>query len=681
MREELAKQIKSQIKAVAHIWYQKASPGKKPVDAADHNNLNGQDSHGRTQRENWLGHDDEGQATKGETRRDAADNWRAFQSNETNDIEIGDESSWADETNYADDGTTEYPPTSLPLWTFERRKALQESDLIFPTAHTTSIHALTSSISKSTLSLSNRLHSIAHDSSFVSDTASLLALEDAVIANERCGGWYVDPARKAGSSYFKSTDGHEGQWAFSCRRLNLGVLRVVGEHGGGIVVDSTRRGKHLPDALAKTIPIWCAVLNRLLFPEVAESHSLVVLPEIVSASEKSRMEAKLDEWVENAKRLELPLDSLRSQARKPLIPRFMVRSLGLHPGYDPHEERTPEDRSQNTFNPLFLLMASSFQHSSGESPGHSSRHAYVQGAGDDAESWACGLTPEIFWLNKHQLRSSSEVELPSLLSDLTSGITRARSDSGAFIGDGSRARELCLPKAVFSAQSFSVSIGDLDCDISRLISGDCDSNVLIILACTEKQIPGRFKEVMNEQETQACTEPKATPSNILHLECRDGKLGSKDLRNELRKVQSFLEDTYRADETEKEAACEQVSQNSRRQYDLPPFTLNNATKRQTLIYILSPKSSDLPIGITLTILCLYDFSTSPGDSSDPQSGTSNPALDRNSLRRRRRPFIDKPLIRKILAEITTNLASLDARAINPSRATLNAVNAYLMSPG
>jgi tRNA A64-2'-O-ribosylphosphate transferase len=27
-------------------------------------------------------------------------------------------------------------------------------------------------------------------------------------------------------------------------------------------VDSTRRGKRMPDALSKTVPIWCAVINR-----------------------------------------------------------------------------------------------------------------------------------------------------------------------------------------------------------------------------------------------------------------------------------------------------------------------------------------------------------------------------------------------------------------------------------
>ena len=40
----------------------------------------------------------------------------------------------------------------------------------------------------------------------------------------RCGGW--------GGAYFKSTDGHFGTWSFSLKRLNLGVLSVLGEFGG-----------------------------------------------------------------------------------------------------------------------------------------------------------------------------------------------------------------------------------------------------------------------------------------------------------------------------------------------------------------------------------------------------------------------------------------------------------------
>lgn len=91
------------------------------------------------------------------------------------------------------------------------------------------------------------------------EVASTLQLP--LIANERCGSWYTPTSSEAalapactdaeraggesgerrksknaskshGSAYFKSTDGHFGQWGFSLRRLNWGVLRTVSDHGG-----------------------------------------------------------------------------------------------------------------------------------------------------------------------------------------------------------------------------------------------------------------------------------------------------------------------------------------------------------------------------------------------------------------------------------------------------------------
>lgn len=35
----------------------------------------------------------------------------------------------------------------------------------------------------------------------------------------------------------------------------------VGQKGGCIIVDSTRKGKRFPDSMSKTIPIWTCVLN------------------------------------------------------------------------------------------------------------------------------------------------------------------------------------------------------------------------------------------------------------------------------------------------------------------------------------------------------------------------------------------------------------------------------------
>lgn len=138
------------------------------------------------------------------------------------------------------------------------------ASLIFPSA-SRNISQITSQLSARTLSISNRLQSINSDAHFVQDVAVAYP-ECAVLANERCGGWYVEEGLKGtsfarsgkdsasgipgsggsgsapaetrhdtatrGSVYFKSTDGHTGVWNFSLRRLNLHVLDVLGEFGG-----------------------------------------------------------------------------------------------------------------------------------------------------------------------------------------------------------------------------------------------------------------------------------------------------------------------------------------------------------------------------------------------------------------------------------------------------------------
>jgi tRNA A64-2'-O-ribosylphosphate transferase len=108
---------------------------------------------------------------------------------------------------------------------------LQESDLIFSSAASALKTAL-GDLKRSNLTIKNRLNSIKQDSEFVTAVADSYQLP--LVANERCGSWYIPPRRKAGSAYFKSTDGHFGQWMFSLRRLNLQVLDVIGEHGGQV---------------------------------------------------------------------------------------------------------------------------------------------------------------------------------------------------------------------------------------------------------------------------------------------------------------------------------------------------------------------------------------------------------------------------------------------------------------
>ena len=107
--------------------------------------------------------------------------------------------------------------------------SLTQSDIIFPPASTAFKDQL-NEIKRSRASITNRLSSITQDARFVCTVADTLDLP--LVANERCGSWYVPTKRKAGSVYFKSTDGHFGNWGFSLRRLNLHVLDLVGERDG-----------------------------------------------------------------------------------------------------------------------------------------------------------------------------------------------------------------------------------------------------------------------------------------------------------------------------------------------------------------------------------------------------------------------------------------------------------------
>lgn len=106
---------------------------------------------------------------------------------------------------------------------------LSVADIEFPSQSQSLSHIL-SDLKRSTLSITNRLKSLETDSEFVQEVAEHYDLP--LVANERCGSWYIPVEKKVGSAYFKSTDGHSGQWDFSLRRLNLQVLEVINQHGG-----------------------------------------------------------------------------------------------------------------------------------------------------------------------------------------------------------------------------------------------------------------------------------------------------------------------------------------------------------------------------------------------------------------------------------------------------------------
>ncbi|XP_020264903.1 uncharacterized protein C3F10.06c isoform X2 [Asparagus officinalis] len=276
-----------------------------------------------------------------------------------------------------------------------------------------SIYKATRCIKKKQNSIYNALRSIYEDSVFVSEIAGLWP-DLPLVANLRCGLWYSSQFES--TCYFKSTDGHSNNCSFSTARLNLHLAQLAGQRGGCIVVDSTRKGKRFPDSMSKTIPIWACVLNRAIArrlkrrfqddgelelksfsSEIAENGEISIswdcslhLPLWVLGTEKAAIENRLEEWTNQLEACGADIDFVISSLRKPLRPLWISQRsliwLNEVPDYDSWD-----------FTPIILVSASATngiiqQRTTSEFSWH-----YIPGAGDDEESWARGLSPQLFW--------------------------------------------------------------------------------------------------------------------------------------------------------------------------------------------------------------------------------------------------------------------------------------------
>lgn len=70
----------------------------------------------------------------------------------------------------------------------------------------------------------------------------------------------------------------------------------------------------MPDALSKTVPIWCTVINRTLFPEAKASHAISFPPEFLPESEESQIEGRIDGFVQSLKVLFLVYVTIGSKS-------------------------------------------------------------------------------------------------------------------------------------------------------------------------------------------------------------------------------------------------------------------------------------------------------------------------------------------------------------------------------
>lgn len=432
-----------------------------------------------------------------------------------------------------------------------------------------------------------RFQSIIHDNRFVSQYAQL-----PLVANERCGLWYVQPSQLADTAYFKSTDGHTGQWMFSLRRLNFHMLPLVAREGAVVLVDSTRKGKLMPDALLKTVPIWCAVLNYIMYEgegdehaELREQNWLATPAEMVSASEHESIAKVIPGHAQEVKKLGLTLkeDLVRrlGGVRKPLVPRW------IYPG---HEKVEPVDGYA-----IWCLTAST------KSPNWTYPLPYVQGAADDHELWTteiCGgkLDAALFWNDIYY----EPLEALRVVDMATGDIDR----------DLSEAEFVARINGIYEQAQKE---GKAALDVSPL----GETGLVIGCIASDITLSTLRQQIPDAAAVYVLSERYSVPESAI-VQCHRigaSKKGAKQLRDALPRILQSVPETGS-------------------------------------VVILCDTGKDICVGVALAILCKH-YTASWTRTLAP-------------------PHVNKDVVKHHLSMV------LDCRKVNPSRNTLQSVNATIM---
>lgn len=177
---------------------------------------------------------------------------------------------------------------------------------------------------------------------------------------------------------------------------------------------------------------------------------------------------------------------LRFKIQKPLRPIWTLQTSPL-----------PESKpSFPDYHPIVLCSASRRVNGAESSEG-----GYIQGAADDHEAWARGLTPTIFWKNKDKLLNTNEENLPSLITAL---INQERGPDA-------------LPILINPTTNLYISTTQ-NLDIAPFDA---------IISCTPEPLTTTHQEHVKSKK-------------YLHLRCQTGKLGSRDLRAQLAYLPAFF---------------------------------------------------------------------------------------------------------------------------------------------
>ncbi|XP_043697469.1 tRNA A64-2'-O-ribosylphosphate transferase isoform X2 [Telopea speciosissima] len=234
--------------------------------------------------------------------------------------------------------------------------------------------------------------------------------------------------------------------------------------------------------MAKTIPIWICVLNRAIANYIRETQGKdenaqrlettsrvcetgstehvpcdwdcsLHLPLWVSGTEKAAIEDRLEDWTRQLEASGADIGSLASLLRKPLRPLWISQKTVIWLNEVP-------DCDSWGFTPIILVSASSSNGIIQQRNTSEYSWQYIPGAGDDEESWARGLSSNLFWKHVYDLLNSGPDLCNQKVADIVEHDRVYRAQRGEI-----------APQVTIKSQKLQTSNGHISDEDSSVNSG------------------------------------------------------------------------------------------------------------------------------------------------------------------------------------------------------------------
>jgi tRNA A64-2'-O-ribosylphosphate transferase len=252
------------------------------------------------------------------------------------------------------------------------------------------------------------------------------------------------------------------------------------------------------------------------------------LPLWIPSTEKTAIEQYINRWTDQLEASGADITSLTSSLKKPLRPLWVSQKTVIWLNEVP-------DPDTLDFTPIILVSSSSADGLCQRRQNSEFSWNYISGAGDDEESWARGLSPNLFWNNVYDIINVGPDSCNQKVADIVEKDRVYRAHRG-----------LDAPQVLVKGSNFSGGsyLGDPVVENGEnTVSGGCDvfwlgSSKVAVCASRHAQTAPRVDCILN-CDTELVSANLVNPEAYLHLPIQNSKFDRFSLLRNLPSAVKF----------------------------------------------------------------------------------------------------------------------------------------------